>query len=1259
MLFVFSVSDPAAASASSSSASRVELVVKKKIGKKAIQQLDVMYIRAAGAAAAAAAAAGKEVKATAPARAVLVALVDSKLVCLDINTLSVVLEIAKDSSFSLFCIDAGPTSLQPRVCAQVKGRKKLMVYACSVHTGRAEVVRELTVPDTVIVMAQQGDTLALGYKREYSLMSLSNDNVTDVPVPVEGISPLLARCAPGELLLATTNSMGFFVNFEGEPMPRAPLLWQQTPVSVVTCGGYILALLQDNGGSVAIASLMDQKQVQTVRLSKGASSAAAVAGASVFMATYPNSDMVFVCSSSPTSTDVITFYLTSLEDQIQQYMELGLANEAAALLQRTHPTPQQLADFHLQAGFVLLRELDWVQAFEQYFPSAPGLDPREILALFPDLTLAPMPYSPGMWAQRLGTMTDLIDKGRRASKLQNEKDKSQRVKELDKFTTQQLNKQARFHLAQFLWNWRQTRNKKLAAGAAKKLNAGGGPASPALNDDVEVGVCVDTALLFLCIEFGGEESSSATPTTPNRTASPPPSKPAATATGSPTAASPNDLTLSFSLRDLLFPSNSCLLSEAERYLFTKQHYNALALLFQSNGAVRKALEVWKNMGTGEFKVAQPTKGDDEFGSSSAAKNRSNSSASIPGVSETVALLSTLSDQPLLWEFSEWVIVGWPAEGLKIFLSTRRSAGEQLHPEKVLTFLRRTQANIKSAAVAAAAGGVDGDFTLLPSASGAGGSPPPSASLDLVESYLEYFINHEKTSEVKYHTQLALCYLKKVINLQLPNSLAQEQATAAASAAARAQAKTRSSSFTTAAPSAHARFKPGHEPGMRGPPRMKLLKFLQKSTHYDAQTVLNSLLQLQLPAGSAAANRTKPGAAPISYSGLDLTQHASNLYEEVLLLNSRLGQHRRVLQIYVFDLRDELGAAAYANYICYTQREAGRRLRELKARQASLEASKAHLGGSNDSIDDTSIGMAGDAASSRNGAAGASGGSSAVLEDELGPIVEVHGHPGDVFLSLLDIYFSPEYAKLWAERNPAAAAAVVAASAPATAGAVPPPLDPSAPQAHDAALALLNKYYQLLDPVALLKLLPPTLPLHTLSHLFSRLFPSTLHTRRHNHVVAGLHKLVHLRVQSHCFALRSLQLNLDMHVKCGWCYKSLNESVFVAHPYHAVREPLEHTYVIDFENWEPILSAEEAIDQPYLLHEMPRFVLVHYQCSAQFAANGGPEALLNGQADGTKSPQAGGAAGAGRERGSSSTLMGNISVHPRGASASVSRPPPRG
>jgi hypothetical protein len=66
--------------------------------------------------------------------------------------------------------------------------------------------------------------------------------------------------------------------------------------------------------------------------------------------------------------------------------------EALALLYKTNPNAQQVRAFHAQAGFVLLADLQFVEALSHFQLSM--LDPREIIALFPQLRLASLPYEP-------------------------------------------------------------------------------------------------------------------------------------------------------------------------------------------------------------------------------------------------------------------------------------------------------------------------------------------------------------------------------------------------------------------------------------------------------------------------------------------------------------------------------------------------------------------------------------------------------------------------------------------------------------------------------------------------------------------------------------------------------------------------------------------------------------------------------------------------------------------------------------------------
>lgn len=94
------------------------------------------------------------------------------------------------------------------------------------------------------------------------------------------------------------------------------------------------------------------------------------------------------------------------------------------------------------------------------------------------------------------------------------------------------------------------------------------------------------------------------------------------------------------LPTLLFPSNFCLLQPSQAFLEGKQQFLALALLYQSKRMLREALVIWMQLATGHLHDTQQPRS-------------SNGGSLLPGVRETVSLLSTMSDSPLLWEFAEW------------------------------------------------------------------------------------------------------------------------------------------------------------------------------------------------------------------------------------------------------------------------------------------------------------------------------------------------------------------------------------------------------------------------------------------------------------------------------------------------------------------------------------------------------------------------------------------------------------------------------
>ena len=127
------------------------------------------------------------------------------------------------------------------------------------------------------------------------------------------------------------SDLGIFTNFNGEPQPRNPVDWGQSPIKMVRCGHYVVAILNDgaagttgsaaasvqgSGGSngalagynVRIASLLDQRIVQSLKCWKCIGIAA-------------DFNKVVIASSS----EIAVLTLTSLQQQINAYMELGIS----------------------------------------------------------------------------------------------------------------------------------------------------------------------------------------------------------------------------------------------------------------------------------------------------------------------------------------------------------------------------------------------------------------------------------------------------------------------------------------------------------------------------------------------------------------------------------------------------------------------------------------------------------------------------------------------------------------------------------------------------------------------------------------------------------------------------------------------------------------------------------------------------------------------------------------------------------------------
>jgi hypothetical protein len=157
------------------------------------------------------------------------------------------------------------------------------------------------------------------------------------------------------------------------------------------------------------------------------------------------------------------------------------------------------------------------------------------------------------------------------------------------------------------------------------------------------------------------------------------------------------------LRELLFASDARVASkDLEIWLIQRRQFAAAGLVYEAAGQLRKALDLWRTIGTTTDAQFRDAAGND-------------------GVAHTQRLLSRIGDAELVLAYVDWLMKRDAHAGLAVLTAARDSANALPHAA-VLAYLRRN---------------VDSATTIL---------------------YLEHVVNVEKSTDASMHTALALAYL---------------------------------------------------------------------------------------------------------------------------------------------------------------------------------------------------------------------------------------------------------------------------------------------------------------------------------------------------------------------------------------------------------------------------------------------------------------------------------------------------------------------
>eukprot|EP00742_Colponemidia_sp_Colp-10_P005858 GILJ01006266.1.p1 GENE.GILJ01006266.1~~GILJ01006266.1.p1 ORF type:complete len:957 (-),score=149.06 GILJ01006266.1:255-3125(-) len=583
-----------------------------------------------------------------------------------------------------------------------------------------QLIRELPFPDTALSMAWSGHVLCVGTKKEYMLVHDETADARSLPIPLDKFPPCVKLIHGGEFLLMGQESVGIFVKSDGFPSAKSTLSWSKRPVDVAIQGSYVIGLLSNH--TVEIFNMRDQKVIQTVAFSQGK--------------TLTDQDnRVFLASIHAVSC----LSLIPFEQHMKKLLQGRRISEALDLLNHSvEPTddnkPRMLRNFQKDAGWALFEDLKFAEAVS-YFNNS-DLEPLEMLSFYPDLILehlldqrfAQLPTRPNIRQFVASKLADIT-----------EEEPSSQAESLDDRINDRV-QQARRSLIDFLENRRQRLS--TASRAARDMSPASNRASQFEVEPAVLKRIIDSALLKLYVEF--EHSG---------------------------------------LSALLDSHPDFRLEDVETFLTERRKLTILARVSHLFGEDRRALELWRRIGTEEAR---------------------SSTQSIQAAEESLAILLAKNDSSLIWEFSDWMLKIHPAIGCRIFTGQPRIDSSSVHPTDNRSKNRRNNPSpIPNGSVTPRANLPAHDVLkhLL---------KYEQPSEPLVEHYLEHLINDTNNMEESLHTQLALRYLETVLTLR-PRTAPVTSATA-----------------------------PGSEPGMLGVYRRKLLDFLQRSNSYHSSSVLEKV-----------------------------------------------------------------------------------------------------------------------------------------------------------------------------------------------------------------------------------------------------------------------------------------------------------------------------------------------------------------------------------------------------------------------------------
>lgn len=302
---------------------------------------------------------------------ILISLSDGVVSVHDLSVFALITVVEKTRGAVLFALDLqketsgnGEVQYNLRMCVAV--RKRIQIFQWK-NRGFHQLQPDLMIPDVPKSTAWCGNSLCIGFKREYYLIKVENGSLKELFSTGKQMDPTITRLSNDHLAL-TRDESTIFIDSNGSPTQKVALSWTAIPLAMVYQAPYIIAILPT---CIEVRSIEPRILIQSSEILKPK----LICCGSQQQIYVASSTSIWRLSSIPVTTQI---------KQLLAKKEFELSLHLASMMNETDDEKQRrINDIRTLYAFNLFCQFRFDESLKIF--AELGTDPSQVIGLYPDL----------------------------------------------------------------------------------------------------------------------------------------------------------------------------------------------------------------------------------------------------------------------------------------------------------------------------------------------------------------------------------------------------------------------------------------------------------------------------------------------------------------------------------------------------------------------------------------------------------------------------------------------------------------------------------------------------------------------------------------------------------------------------------------------------------------------------------------------------------------------------------------------------------